>query len=57
MTRGAPGGIRTPGLVDRNHTLYPAELRAHATILMSGACPAEWREAHATILMSGISVG
>ncbi len=24
-----PGGIRTPDLMDRNHTLYPAELRAH----------------------------
>ncbi len=22
------GGIRTPDLVDRNHTLYPTELRA-----------------------------
>jgi hypothetical protein len=26
---GAPGGIRTPGLLVRSQTLYPAELRAH----------------------------
>ena len=25
---GAPEGIRTPDLVRRRHTLYPAELRA-----------------------------
>jgi hypothetical protein len=29
---GAPGRIRTSDLVLRRHTLYPAELRAHATI-------------------------
>ena len=27
---GAPGEIRTPDLVVRSHTLYPAELRAHS---------------------------
>jgi hypothetical protein len=26
---GAPGGIRTPGLLVRSQTLYPTELRAH----------------------------
>ena len=26
---GAPGEIRTPGLLVRSQTLYPAELRAH----------------------------
>ena len=26
---GAPGGVRTPDLVLRRHTLYPSELRAH----------------------------
>ncbi len=25
---GAPGGIRTPGLMIRSHLLYPAELQA-----------------------------
>jgi hypothetical protein len=28
MRSGAPGGIRTPGLLVRSQTLYPAELRA-----------------------------
>src|ERR1700676_4441839 len=27
---GAPGGIRTPDLLVRSQTLYPAELRAHS---------------------------
>ena len=27
---GAPGEIRTPGLLVRSQTLYPAELRAHS---------------------------
>ena len=26
---GAPGGIRTPGLLVRSQTLYPTELQAH----------------------------
>jgi hypothetical protein len=26
---GAPGEIRTPDLMVRSHSLYPAELRAH----------------------------
>ena len=26
---GAPGGTRTPGLLVRSQSLYPAELRAH----------------------------
>ena len=26
---GAPGEIRTPGLLIRSQSLYPAELRAH----------------------------
>ena len=26
---GTPGGIRTPDLLVRSQTLYPAELRAH----------------------------
>ena len=29
---GAPEGIRTPDLLVRSQTLYPAELRAHDTI-------------------------
>ena len=29
---GAPGGIRTPGLLIRSQTLYPAELRAHKIV-------------------------
>src|ERR1700730_6686461 len=28
---GAPGGIRTPDLLVRSQTLYPAELRAHSS--------------------------
>ncbi len=28
---GAPGEIRTPGLLVRSQTLYPAELRAHTS--------------------------
>jgi hypothetical protein len=28
MRSGAPGGIRTPDLLVRSQTLYPAELRA-----------------------------
>jgi hypothetical protein len=31
---GAPGEIRTPGLLLRRQPLYPAELRAHATWLV-----------------------
>jgi hypothetical protein len=30
---GAPGEIRTPGLLVRSQTLYPAELRAHLLIM------------------------
>jgi hypothetical protein len=30
---GAPGGIRTPDLLVRSQTLYPAELRAHCGIM------------------------
>jgi hypothetical protein len=29
---GAPGEIRTPDLMLRRHSLYPAELRAHTLI-------------------------
>ena len=29
---GAPGEIRTPGLLIRSQSLYPAELRAHYTV-------------------------
>ena len=29
-TTGAPGEIRTPGLLLRRQPLYPAELRAHS---------------------------
>src|SRR5579862_6248921 len=30
LKNGAPGGVRTPDLVLRRHTLYPSELRAHS---------------------------
>src|SRR5277367_4245448 len=30
LGNGAPGGIRTPDLLVRSQTLYPAELRAHS---------------------------
>ena len=30
---GAPGEIRTPGLLIRSQSLYPAELRAHTQSL------------------------
>ncbi len=30
---GVPGGIRTPGLLIRSQTLYPAELQALTTFL------------------------
>src|SRR6202043_3648374 len=30
LISGAPGGVRTPDLVLRRHTLYPSELRAHS---------------------------
>ena len=33
---GAPEGIRTPDLLVRSQTLYPAELRAHILDLKSG---------------------
>ena len=29
LQSGAPGGIRTPGLLVRSQLLYPAELQAH----------------------------
>jgi hypothetical protein len=32
---GAPGGTRTPGLLVRSQSLYPAELRAHRLIVSS----------------------
>jgi hypothetical protein len=32
MKSGAPGGIRTPDLLVRSQTLYPAELRAHCLL-------------------------
>jgi hypothetical protein len=32
---GAPGGTRTPGLLVRSQSLYPAELRAHRVIAIS----------------------
>jgi hypothetical protein len=30
--RGVPGGIRTSDLLYRKQTLYPAELRVHASV-------------------------
>jgi hypothetical protein len=35
LRSGAPGGIRTPDLLVRSQTLYPAELRAHSVIFPS----------------------
>ena len=32
---GAPGEIRTPGLLVRSQTLYPAELRAHTWVAVA----------------------
>ena len=32
---GAPGRIRTSGLLVRSQTLYPAELRAHDVVTIS----------------------
>ena len=32
---GAPGGTRTPGLLIRSQSLYPAELRARCLIVSS----------------------
>jgi hypothetical protein len=32
---GAPGGIRTPDLLVRSQTLYPAELRAHSFVIVT----------------------
>ena len=32
VQNGALGGIRTPGLLIRSQTLYPAELRAHGSL-------------------------
>jgi hypothetical protein len=32
MENGAPGEIRTPDLLVRSQTLYPAELRAHRVL-------------------------
>ena len=32
---GAPEGIRTPDLLVRSQTLYPAELRAHSSDLIN----------------------
>ena len=31
---GTPEGIRTPDLLVRNQTLYPAELQAHLTLTL-----------------------
>ena len=36
---GAPGGIRTPDLLVRSQTLYPAELRAHGTPFAINSLP------------------
>src|ERR1700738_4244523 len=33
---GAPGEIRTPGLLIRSQSLYPAELRAHTLVQVWG---------------------
>ena len=35
LRRGTPGGIRTPDLLVRSQTLYPAELQAHLVIFQS----------------------
>jgi hypothetical protein len=35
---GAPGGIRTPDLLVRSQTLYPAELRAHSLKILAQLC-------------------
>jgi hypothetical protein len=32
FSRGVPEGIRTPGLLIRSQTLYPAELQVHPLI-------------------------
>ena len=37
---GALEGIRTPDLLVRSQTLYPAELRAHATFNLKMVAPA-----------------
>ena len=37
---GALEGIRTPDLLVRSQTLYPAELRAHATLYFKMVAPA-----------------
>ena len=48
ILNGAPGVIRTPDLLVRSQSLYPAELRAHAAVFnwhYSGSRPAEARGA------------
>src|SRR5271154_5412802 len=35
LGNGAPGGTRTPDLLVRSQTLYPAELRAHSRQILS----------------------
>ncbi len=32
---GGPGGIRTPDLLVRSQTLYPAELQSHVTAVFN----------------------
>ena len=39
---GAPEGIRTPDLVRRRHTLYPAELRALCELSNQSSTPRPW---------------
>jgi Pentapeptide repeats (8 copies) len=49
LTRsGAPGGIRTPGLLVRSQTLYPAELRAHPWQLHYFHTATQLRQVHAS---------
>ena len=40
MRNGAPGEIRTPDLLVRSQTLYPAELRAHFLKIANGVLEA-----------------
>ena len=40
LTTGAPGGTRTPGLLVRSQSLYPAELRARSYAIVTSTTPA-----------------
>ena len=48
---GTPGGIRTPDLLIRSQTLYPAELLAHPSKVFDGDPAAVFDPPHPDFIM------